>query len=288
MLPTSERNTTAILINHNSENILIDCGEGTQRQFRKAKISPTKVTKLLITHWHGDHVLGLPGFLENLAKNNYNKTLEVYGPKGTKKYINEVYKIFISQCNRINIKIKEISKNGLLFETKDLVVSTHKLEHTAVCYGYSIQEKNRRKINISFTKKFGLSKHPLLGKLQQGKTITYKGKKISPKEGTTLIPGKKLTVILDTKYKKDLIKFADSSDLLISEATLSNELKEEAKQYKHMTPHNAAELAKLSNSKQLVLTHFSQRYKDAKTIEREAKKVFKKTIAAKDFISFSV
>ena len=86
-IPSIERNHTAVLLSYKSENILVDCGEGTQRQFKYAKLSPNKVTKLLITHWHGDHVLGIPGFLQTLAFSDYKKTLEVYGPVGTKKFM---------------------------------------------------------------------------------------------------------------------------------------------------------------------------------------------------------
>ena len=288
MLPTKNRNTTAILVNHKVDNILIDCGEGTQRQLRKANISPTKITKLLITHWHGDHVLGIPGLLESLAKLGYNKTLKVYGPKGTKKFFKEVYNIFIRQCNKIDMEIKEMTKNGIVSDEKDLAISALKLDHTSTCYGYSIQEKDKRRINLKHTQKFGLTKHPLLGKLQQGKTITYEGKKITPKEGTILIPGKKITICLDTKTTKSMINFAENSDILVSEATLSNDLEKEAKKYKHMTPKHAAEIAKKSKSKKLIITHLSQRYKDPKTLEKEAKKTFKNTIAAKDLDEFNI
>ena len=130
MLPTEDRNTTAIILNHKAENILIDCGEGTQRQLRKAHISPAKITRLLITHWHGDHVLGIPGLLETLAKQNYTKTLYIYGPKGTKKYFKEMHKTFISQYNEIKIKIKEITKNEIFIDEKDFTVSSLKLDHT--------------------------------------------------------------------------------------------------------------------------------------------------------------
>jgi len=288
MLPTKNRNTTAILINHNGDNILIDCGEGTQRQLRKANISPTKITKLLITHWHGDHVLGIPGLLESLAKLGYNKTLKIYGPRGTKKFFREMYNVFIRQCNKIDMEIKEITKNGKILDEKGITISALKLDHTSTCYGYSIQEKDRRRINLKHTKKFGLTKHPLLGKLQQGKTITYQGKKITPKEGTTLIPGKKITVCLDTKSTKSMIKFAENSDILVSEATLSNELEKEARMYKHMTPKHAAEIAKKAKAKKLIMTHISQRYKDPKTLEKEAKKTFKNTVTAKDLDEFEI
>jgi len=288
MVPTKDRNTSAILLNYKSENILIDCGEGTQRQLRKAKISPTKITKILITHWHGDHVLGLPGLLETLAKSEYGKTLEIYGPKGTKNRIKEFYDIFVSRFSKIKLKVIDISKNGTFLDNKEFTLSAQKLDHSSICYGYSFQEKDKRKINLKYTKKFGLTKSPILGKLQQGKTITYQGKKITPDKGTILIPGKKVTFLIDAKKTKEMTTLAKNSDILISEATYKTEEKDLASKRKHMTSKHAAEIAKASKSKKLILTHFSQRYKNTKELEKQAKKIFKNTIAAKDFSTFDV
>jgi len=151
-----------------------------------------------------------------------------------------------------------------------------------------MQEKEKRRINLNYTKKFGLTKDKILGKLQQGKTITFKGKKITPEKGTILIPGKKLTIVLDTELTKDLIKFSNNSDLLVSESTFSKELKKEAKKSKHMTSEDAANLAKKSKSKKLILTHFSQRFTTTSEIQKEAKKIFSNVVCAKDFTSYEV
>src|SRR3989344_1615647 len=105
--PTAKRNHTAILLRYKSDSILIDCGEGTQRQFRIARINPCKLTRILITHWHGDHVLGLPGLLQTLALNGYNKTLKIYGPRGTKQYVDALFQLFKFR-ERIKIQVEEI------------------------------------------------------------------------------------------------------------------------------------------------------------------------------------
>ena len=89
-VPTKKKNHSAIFLHYKQENILFDCGEGTQRQFRKAEINPSKLTRLLISHWHGDHILGIPGLIQTLALNNYNKTLKIYGPKKTKQFIKKI------------------------------------------------------------------------------------------------------------------------------------------------------------------------------------------------------
>ena len=106
-VPTAERNHSAVLLKYKEENILIDCGEGTQRQFRKAKINPCKTTRLLLTHLHGDHTLGIPGLFQTLNMNNYKKTLQIYGPKGTKKFTKELISPFIP-VNRIKAKVYDV------------------------------------------------------------------------------------------------------------------------------------------------------------------------------------
>ena len=119
-VPTAHRNHPAIWMKYKAEAMLFDCGEGTQRQFRKAKINPCKLTKLFITHWHGDHILGIPGLLQTLMLNNYPRTLEVYGPKGTKEYFGKIMDMFVKR-GKINIKITEISQ-GLVCEDSDFKI----------------------------------------------------------------------------------------------------------------------------------------------------------------------
>ena len=152
MMPTERRNHVATLLSYKSDNILIDCGEGTQRQFRIAKINPTNITKILISHWHGDHVLGLPGLLQTLEKNKYNKVLEIYGPKGTKNYFKNMFKWFA--CG-LNIKYKIIEVNSkIVFKNDDYKIEAIKLDHNIECLGYSFIEKDKRRIDMDYVKKF--------------------------------------------------------------------------------------------------------------------------------------
>jgi len=286
MAPTKERNLTGILINYKNENILIDCGEGTQRQMRLANISPTKITKILITHLHGDHIFGLPGLFQTLASSNYSKILEIFGPRGIKDYVNSIIKKYLYK-SKILINIKEISP-GIFYRSKDFILKASMLNHSIPCLGYSLIENDKRKINLNYMKKFGLTRHPLLGNLQKGKDIIFKGKKIKVENATFLKKGKKITIILDTEFTNNAISLSKNSDILVSEATFSDELKDKAKETKHLTAKQAAQIAKKADVKRLLLTHFSQRYKDTKKLEQEAKKIFKNTQITKDLqiISF--
>lgn len=286
MQPTKERNLSSVLFSHGTENILIDCGEGTQRQMKVAGVKPAKLTKILISHWHGDHVLGLGGLIRNLGANQYNGILEIYGPKGIKEFINCILHSCIYE-DRIKINLHEI-KEGVIFENKEIYIGAFKLEHSSLCYGFSLVEKDKRKINLEYTKKFGLTKHPILGELQRGKNIVWNGKKINIKDATKLVKGKKISYVSDTGYSNKLKKYAKDSDLIICEATYLDSMHEKAKEYKHLTAKQAAKIAKESNAKKLVLTHFSQRYKDQDECRKEAAGVFKNVVCAKDFMEFEV
>lgn len=286
MVPSKERNHTSILLSYNEENILIDCGEGTQRQLRHTGISATKITRILISHWHGDHILGIPGLVQTLGANNYNKTLYIYGPVGTKKYFNNLFLGFINNIS-INIEINEISA-GKVFETERFYFEALPLNHNCICLGYSFIEKDRKNIDLGYVEKFGLKQHPILKELQSGKDITWKGKEISAKKALIVTKGKKVTFILDTYLTENAVKLAKNSDLLVCESTLSDKLRENAKEYKHLTSKMAAGIAKKAKAEKLILTHFSQRYTDTKDLEKEAKQVFKNSSCANDFMSVNI
>ncbi len=286
MVPTKERNHQAIFIAHKEEGLLVDCGEGTQRQLRLANIKPTKIGKILITHWHGDHVLGLPGLLQTLNASEYEKRLDIYGPKGTKENMRLIFCAF-SFSPLFDFSVNEIEKDARI-ELKEAFIEARELEHGIPCIVYSMIEKDRRKIKTTFVKKKGVPDGPLLGELQSNRSVVWKGEKISPESATYIVKGKKVTIILDTLFCNNAIALAKDSDLLISEAVYSSDLFSKAEEYKHMTAAQSAELAQQSNSDKLVLTHFSQRYKTAEQILAEAKMKFEKTTAAYDFMKVKI
>lgn len=279
-IPSAERNHSSILLNYNGENILVDCGEGTQRQFRKAKLNPCKITRLLITHWHGDHILGIPGLLSTLALSGYRKTLFIYGPKGTKIFVRDLLRVFGFK-RKYKIKVEDVE--GKFFETKDFYLEAEKMSHGIPCNAYSFVKKGLIRIDKMKLKKSKLPSGPLLQKLKKGKNISYKGKKYLAKNLTFSEGDKKVSFVLDTLNNKKIVPFVKNSDLLICESSFSSDLQQKAKEHLHLTSKQAGDIAKKSKSKKLILTHLSQRYeKNMKKILNEAKEIFKNSFLVKD------
>lgn len=283
MVPTKERNHSSILVSFKGNNFLVDCGEGTQRQLKIAGISASRINKILITHWHGDHVLGLPGLIQTLAANNYEGVLDIYGPKGTKLRFKYMFKAFEFDHSRIKIKTTEVEK-GLFFEDKDLILEALPLEHGISCLGFNLIEKDRRRIDMAKAKKLGLKEGPLLGKIQDNKSININGKKIEPDDMSYVVKGKKISFILDTLPCKNAYKLAENSDLLVCEATYDSELEQKGEKYYHMTAKQAASIANRSNAGQLILTHISARYRDCDDVQSDARSIFDNVKCAYDFM----
>jgi len=284
-IPSAERNHTAILLNYKEENILVDCGEGTQRQFRKAKLNPNKITRILITHWHGDHVLGIPGILQTLSFSEYNKTLYIYGPKGTKEFMRNLLTTFVFHKN-FRIEVEEV--DGKFFETDDFYLEAEKMSHGIPCNAYAFVKKGSLRIDKKKLEKIKIQ-GPILKKLKEGKDIVYNGKKYLAKNLTYEEIGKKVSFVFDTSINERIVPFVKNSNLLVCESTFDAESEERASEFKHLTSRQSAEIAKKSNSKKLVLTHISQRYsKNPKKILDVAKKIFKNSILVKDLDEIEV
>jgi len=288
MVPTKERNHSAIFISYKNQGILVDCGEGTQRQMKIAGLKLVKINKILISHWHGDHVLGLAGLLQTLSSgsNTYSGTLEIYGPPGFSKQFDQLNTAFNTEL-AFEIKVIE-AKPGIIFSDKEFRIEAAELEHSVISYGYNIVEQDKRHIKTDFVKKLGIPQGPLLGKLQDGKAIKWNGKTVKAEQATSVTKGKKLTIISDTGLCKSCIDLAEDADLLICESTYANSLQEKAEQYKHLTAGQAGLIANKAGVKKLVLTHFSQRYKNTQQVEEDARTVFDNVTAAKDFMKVTL
>lgn len=285
-IPTSKRNHSAILLIHGEENILVDCGEGTQRQFRKAKLNPCKITTILITHIHGDHVFGLPGLLSTLNFSEYKRELIIYGPLGLKKFLEGFLNISGVKRN-FNLKIEEVS--GKFFESEEFYLESEKMEHGINTNAYNFVIKDKLRIDKEKLNKLNLSPGPLLKKLKEGKDIVFEGKTIKSKNLTYLDKGKKISFVLDTVYNNKIDEFVKGADLFICESSFGSDLKDLAKEHLHLTSEQCGKIAKKAKVKALLLTHISQRYEKNKDfLLEDAKKNFEDVQIANDFDSFEL
>jgi len=283
-IPTARRNHPAVLLKFKGENVLVDCGEGTQRQFRKAGLNPCKVTRILISHWHGDHVLGLPGLLQTLNLNEKNGELIIYGPKGSKRKFQEMVAPYLSRrAMSYEIVVKEVG-DGVVFDGGDFLIEAFSLEHDCPCVGYSFVVKEKVRLDKGKLAKLGVSNSPLVGELAKGKVVEINGRRIDGKKLVYREAERKVAFVMDTRYNDSIVKFVRGADLLVCEATYSKEEQAIADEYGHLSSVGAARIAKKGKVGGLVLMHLSQRY-DAvpKVILKEAKEVFGNVRVVEDF-----
>lgn len=281
-IPTARRNHPATLLQYKDEMILFDCGEGTQRQFRKARINPCKITKLLISHWHGDHVLGIPGLLQTLSMNGYNKKLEVYGPKGTKQKMRSYLDLFLNGKAGFGLEVHEISV-GSFFEGRDFYLESLLMDHGVPTNAYSFVVREKSRLDREKLAELKLPNSPLIGELTKGKIVEINGKKVDGRKLMYTESEKRISVIIDSRVCSNAVKISKKADLLVCEASFSAEEERIAKDHGHMTGVEAAKIAKKAGAKKLALNHLSQRYEMfPKKILSEARKVFKEIFIPDD------
>jgi ribonuclease Z len=290
MVPTKDRNVQGIYVEYKGEGILFDCGEGTQRQMNIAGINRNKVRKIFLTHWHGDHVSGLVGLLQTISNSEIRQKVVIFGPRETRERIAHLMKSVSFEENRMDLEIREVNPSGVekIYDGEDYFIQAAYLDHKIPCLGYSLVEKDKRKINMAKAKKLGLREGPLIGKLQAGQSVSFKGQTITADEVSHIQKGKKLSIILDTLPCKNAYELAAEADILIAESAYTSDMEEKSLEYKHMTTKQAALIATTANVKKLIITHFSQRYKTNKELEEDIKTFFPESQAAFDFMKIKL
>jgi len=295
MVPTKDRNVSGIFLNHKDTGILIDCGEGTQRQMNIAGINRNRVNYILITHWHGDHVSGLIGLIQTLGNQNMQndspKKVFIYGPKETAQRIENLLKTCIFD-NKLDMEIHEVlpKKSEILkiIDKEDFYIEAALMDHGVPCLAYSFIEKDIRKIDMQKVLKIGIKEGPLIGRLQRGEEVLAGNKTIHPDDVSDIRKGKKITFILDTGLCENAINIAKNSEILICEASVTSHIEEKAEQNRHLTAKQAAIIANNANVKRLILTHISQRYKTSGEITEDAVDVFPDVLVAYDFMKIKI
>ena len=276
-----ERNHPSIVLKAFGETMLFDCGEGTQRQLIYARVSPMKISKIFLTHYHGDHILGLPGLLQSMNFRGRDTKLTIYGPKGLNVLKEAIFSL--GYC-KIEFPIEFIEIGSEIVEkTDEYIITSQNVNHQVPCLAYSIEELKKPRFLRQKAIELGVPVGPDFGRLHNGEEVEIDGKIIKPEQ--VLGPprkGRKITYSGDTTPCEEMIDLAKDSTLLIHESTYIKEDSDKAEENFHSTSADAALIAKKSNSKRLVLTHISTRYQNTDQLLKEALEIFNDTEIAKD------
>ncbi len=285
---SASRSHSAIIIQAFGETMLFDCGEGTQRQLIYAKISPMKISKIFISHYHGDHILGIPGLLQSMNFRGRENKLTIYGPKGLDELKKAVHSLSFTNLgfSNFNFEIEWIEiESGTIIENEKYIIRSQKVDHNTHSLAYSIEEIKKPRFLRQKAIDLGVPVGPKFGKLHNGEEVEVNGKIIRPEQ--VLGPprkGHKITYSGDTRPCEEMIDFAKDSTILIHESTYGKEDFEKADEYAHSTSTDAAKIALQSKSQQLILTHISTRYTEFEEQLNDAKKIFKNTLLAEDLM----
>ena len=281
MMPLPKRWLTALYTRYNGSNLLIDCGEGTQIAMREAGLSPRHIDVICFTHYHGDHIAGLPGLLLGMGNADRTEPLTLIGPKGLERVVSSLR--VIAPELPFSIVYKEITEKDVTFEENGYLIHAFRVNHNVTCYGYSLEIKRAGKFNVEAAKEKNI---PLKAwnPLQKGNVVTI--------DGTTYTPdmvmgaerkGIKVTYTTDTRPTEAIVDAAYESDLFICEGMYGDREKfDNAKKNKHMMFYEAAKLAREAEVKELWLTHFSPSLVNGKPYMKEVKSIFANAHLGKD------
>ena len=313
--PTRDRNLSSVAIRYRNKIILFDCGEDFQRKFAEAGLKFNKPLLILISHFHGDHIIGLPGFLFRLSLNERKAPITIFGPRNLFLYLflhrkilglKANYPIRIIEIDHINEELTEFEgleseepkkkvkiKESIIHNSKYFSIKYALVEHSVITYAYAFIEKPRfGKFDPEKAELMGIPESHLWKKLQEGEIIEYQGKMVDPIKEEIVgpkKPGRKITYTGDLMPGESIIELGKSSDIIIHEATFAKDLTDIAHEKKHSTSIDAANDAKKMNAKQLILTHISSRYQENATkLLEEAKEIFPNTILAEDLLKIEL
>ncbi|MCX6798640.1 MAG: ribonuclease Z [Candidatus Diapherotrites archaeon] len=288
--PTVERNLTAVALQFDGNWFLFDCPEGTQRQMMKSGVSYMRVHSIFLSHFHADHVLGLPGLVATMAMHGRDAPLNVFGPKGVKEEIKKVLGLALMKCN-FEVRVKECGR-GKALEGEKFTVSGVPLKHGVPCIGWVFKEKDKEgTFQREKALKLGIPEGPLWSRLQHGKEVTANGKAFKPEQVMDYSKGregKKISIVLDTLPSDSYFDAIEKSDVLVHEAAFLDKHISRAKETKHSTAKQAAWVAAQTKAKKLILVHISPRYKKNSEVENEARQEFGEVSVPEDLAVFDV
>jgi ribonuclease Z len=289
--PSARRGLSAQVVKHDEYRFLVDCGEGTQRQILQSNLGFKNLNRILLTHGHLDHILGLGGLLSTFLRWEAIDNLEIYGGRSTLDRVHDLLYGVVLRGNQppMPLHLNEI-KPGTFFEADDFTVTAFPVTHRGPdCLGYVFEGKARRPFLNEKATELGVPFGPERRDLVAGKEISLPdGRRVRPDDVLgPLQKGVKLVIVGDAGRTDNLLEVCRDADALVIESTYLQEEAEMAKQFHHLTARQGAELAKQAGVKKLILTHISRRYRE-KDVIKEAQEVFSNTSVARDFDTFQI
>lgn len=289
--PSVQRGLSAQIVIYNEYRFLIDCGEGTQRQILRSGLGFRRLDKILLTHGHLDHILGLAGLISTYVRWDATEQIEIWGGKSTLDRVESlIYGVVLRGANPpVDIQLYEI-KPGVLMEDDTFQLSAFPVEHRgADCFGFCFAQKPRRPFLNDKAEALGVPQGPERRLLVSGQPLSLPdGRVIQPDDVLgEPIAGAKLCLTGDIGSTEGLAQFVEGADMLVSEATYLDYEADLARQFGHITAREAAELARTAGVQNLILTHLSRRYRE-RDIAAEAEEIFPAVIVARDFDHFRI
>ncbi len=279
-VPSRTRNQGGYLLRFDDQGFLFDPGEGTQRQMIFAGVSVSEITKIFITHFHGDHCLGLAGIIQRISLDRVRHTIEVYYPASGQQYFEHLrdstlyhYAACLRQC--------PVAGPGVIFEDETLIIEAQRLDHDVDTFGYRVGEKDSYTVIPEELERAGIHGENIR-RLKETGRMTLDGKTIAISEVGTVLTGQSFAFVMDTRECPGAYELARSADLLVCEATYLSDLESLARDYGHLTAAQAGRIARDAGAKKLVLTHFSQRYITVEALVHEASQFHADVVAAGD------
>jgi ribonuclease Z len=276
-MPTAQRAPAALLVRRGGDKLLFDCAEGTQRQLLRSSVGLLELEEVFLTHFHADHVLGLPGMLKTFSLRGRELPLVVYGPAGLVELLGSLRRV----VGRLTYELKLVElESGDVLERDGYRLATFAVEHGVSALGWSLIESTRPgRFDVEAADRLGVPNGPARGALQRGEPVgdVKPDDVLGPPR-----PGRKLVVTGDTAPSDEIVEAAWGADVLVTEATFADEDRDRAAETKHQTATQAAEVAQRANVGLLALTHLSNRYFGPEIAE-EARAIFPETVVPRDF-----
>ena len=286
--PTENRGLTCICLEREGEILMFDAGEAAQIAYMKSGLGWNKKMRIFVTHLHGDHCVGILGMLQTMSMQTRTETLEIFGPSGIDEFIAANIKVLNFGLS-FPVLINTV-KEGKIFENEKYSLYACKANHSVTAFSYRFEEKDKPgRFNVEKAKELGIPEGEMWNKLQNGNEIKVNDKTIKPEQVLgEKRPGIKIGISGDTMPTKELEEFFRGCDYLVFDSTFLDEEKQKAQDTGHSTAKQAATVGKNAGVKNLILTHFSARYKDEEGHLKEAKEIHNSVITARDLLEIEI